>query len=193
MTPSFIDKYLCLYAFWCLSYIINHQLTTNWTATKKLQKKSCLSNFILVTEMMKKLLIEKKIPNKILNRVLLEQNVVAGYESVEKEDKQACNQQDIDDWRYCHLFLNEIKGHYCGTERELDLFVIHVCKGYLEDPFDDIHIALNQDVLCSYSYRLRGSSSLESTNKQVNKLVHEVSRMSTDYCNKKNLVKNDKY
>ena len=47
--------------------------------------------------MMKKLLIEKKIPNKILNRVLLEQNVVAGYESVEKEDKQACNQQDIDD------------------------------------------------------------------------------------------------
>ena len=161
---------------------INHVLN-NYKRNEK--NKSGLSDFILIIEMMKKASYRKKIRNKIPDRLLLEQNIVAAYESVEKEDEIACNQEDIDNCRYRRLLLNEIRGHCCGTKRELDFFITHVQKGCLEDPFDDMHVALDPDDQYSDLYCYRGSSSLEITNKQVNKLVHEVSRMSADYCNKK--------
>ena len=169
----------------CLVYdkpLINHVLN----GYKKNEKnKNGLSDFILTTEMMKKASYRKKIQNKIPNRMLLEQNVVvvAAYKNGKKDNKLACNQEDTDDCCYCRLLLNEIKGHCCGTKRELDFFVTHVRKACLEDPFDNMHIALNPDNPYSDLYFLCGSSSMESMNKQVNKLVNEVSQMSAGYCN----------
>ena len=82
------------------------------------------------------------------------------------------------------MILQPIRGHRRGTEIEIKNLLDHVWKGCLCDPFNEMHIPKTKDLYPDF-FCLRGESIVESTNKNINKLVHKIARMSADLANKK--------
>ena len=89
--------------------------------------------------------------------------------------------EDASDY-YWSLFTNSVKGYRRGSlnVKEIENMYYHNNKGCMEDPYSEMHVALDPDGPYSDLFCLRGESMVESINKLINKLVQDIFWMSAE-------------
>lgn len=95
----------------------------------------------LKQDMLRDLMYQKKVQNKVPMRNEMKHNVkvILGVEKC-WDDKNKIAAEDNTDFKYLPLILKPIPRHWCGREAEIGNLMHHISEGCMEDPYLEIYI-----------------------------------------------------
>lgn len=159
------------------------------------EKKTSWSHEVGIPVMMKTSKYRKKIFNYIPDKRQLADGVLQCYTNLVADDELKRNEAALKHEGYLSYILKPVTGVRRGTENEVKNMVYHIKRGCYSYPLPPEEMAKRIDPDDEHSdlVRFASTSQGESANKQVNRMVHDVSQQSAIRAHQRLLLRVTRY
>jgi hypothetical protein len=104
------------------------------------------------------------------------------FNKIQAKDLELKQEAELRQEGYRSYILKPVRGVRRGTEKEIQNMLEHIDKGCAEFPLsmDEMNVAIDPDDAYSDQLRMQGTSTGESFNKQINRLVKFIGQQGAD-------------
>ena len=148
----------------------------------KEENKGKLVKEVAIVQMMANKKYKRKVKSFAASRNEMKASISDAFNKTQTKDLQLKEEALLRKDGYRSYLLKPVRGHCCGTEKEIQNMFEHIKKGCVEFPLsvDEMNVAIDPADPYSDQLRMQGTSTAESFNKQLNRLVKFIGRQSAE-------------